>query len=103
MSGIYAACLTRHTRLGPATSETRAVTAAFGLKRFAIAGGAVIAALFITLMVFPFFVPATNVRDAVKTEIHALTGLNPTLRGGVSVSLFPHPSVSFHDVALGDA
>jgi AsmA protein len=78
------------------------VTAAFGLKRFAIAGGAIIAALFVTLMVFPFFIPAATVRDAVKTEIHAVTGLDPTLRGGVSVSLFPHPSVSFHDVLLGD-
>jgi AsmA protein len=78
------------------------VTAAFSLKRFAIAVGAIIAALFVTLMVFPFFVPAATVRDAVKTEIHAVTGLDPTLRGGVSVSLFPHPSVSFHDVVLGD-
>jgi len=79
------------------------VTAAFSLKRFAIVGGAVIAALFVTLMVFPFFVPAATVRDAVKTEIHAVAGLDPTLRGRVSVSLFPHPSVSFHDVLLGDA
>jgi AsmA protein len=78
------------------------VTAPIGLKRFAIAAAAVSAALFVTLMVFPFFVPATAVRDAVKTEIHAVTGLNPTLRGSVSVSLFPHPSVSFHDVLLGD-
>ncbi len=78
------------------------MTAAFSLKRFAIAGGAIIAALFVTLMAFPFFVPAATVRDAVKTEIHAVTGLDPTLRGGVSVSLFPHPSVSFHDVLLGD-
>ena len=79
------------------------MTAAFGLKRFAIAAGAIIAALFVTLMVFPFFVPAAAVRDAVKTEIHAVTGLEPTLRGSVSVSLFPHPSVSFHDVLLGDS
>src|SRR5271155_594771 len=100
MSGIYGACLT--LRFGPATSETRAVTAAFGLKRFSIAGGAIIAALFVTLMVFPFFVPAATVRDAVKTEIHTVTGLAPTLRGSVSVSLFPHPSVSFHDVLLSD-
>ena len=67
-----------------------------------MAGGAIIAALFITLMVFPFFVPAATVRDAVKTEIRAVTGLEPTLRGGVSVSLFPHPSVSFRNVLLGD-
>lgn len=78
------------------------MTAAIGLKRFAIAAGAVIAALFVTLMVFPFFVPAATVRDAVKTEIRTVTGLEPTLRGNVSVSLFPHPSVTFHDVLLGD-
>jgi AsmA protein len=79
------------------------VTVAISLKRFAIAAGAIIAALFVTLMVFPFFVPAATVRDAVKTEIHAVTGLDPTLRGVVSVSLFPHPSVSFRDVQLGDS
>jgi AsmA protein len=79
------------------------VTAAIGLKRFAIAAGATITALFVTLMVFPLFVPAATVRDAVKTEIHGITGLDPTLRGSVSVSLFPHPSVSFHDVLLGDS
>ncbi len=79
------------------------MTAAIGLKRFAMAGGAIIAALFVTLMVFPFFVPAATVRDAVKTEIQAVTGLKPTLHGSVSVSLFPHPSVSFHDVLLGDS
>jgi AsmA protein len=78
------------------------VTAAIGLKRFAIAAGSIIAALFVTLMVFPFFVPAVTVRDAVKMEIRTVTGLEPTLRGKVSVSLFPHPSVSFHDVLLGD-
>jgi AsmA protein len=82
--------------------ETRAVTAAIGLKRFAIAAGAIIAALFVTLMVFPFFVPAATVRDAVKMEIRTVTGLEPTFGGNVSVSLFPHPSVSFHDVLLGD-
>jgi AsmA protein len=79
------------------------VTAAIGLKRFAIAAGAFIAALFVILMVFPFFVPAATVRDAVKMEIRTVTGLEPTLRGNVSVSLFPHPSVSFHDVLLGDS
>ena len=47
-------------------------------------------------------VPAEQVRDAVKAEIRAVTGLDPVLRGDMSVSLFPSGSVSFSDVALGD-
>ena len=37
------------------------------------------------------------------SEIRAVTGLNPTLRGRVSVSLFPSGRVSFADVMLGPA
>src|SRR5436853_4506146 len=46
--------------------------------------------------------PADAVREAVKAEIRAVTGLDPVLRGGTSVSLFPTGAVSFDDVALGD-
>ena len=46
-------------------------------------------------------------RDAVRmqaiSEIRAVTGLSPTLRGKATVSLFPRGSVSFDDVILGDA
>ena len=52
------------------------MTAAIGLKRFAIAAGAFIAALFVILMVFPFFVPAATVRDAVRWRSMRLPGLN---------------------------
>jgi AsmA protein len=78
------------------------VTAAKGLKRLAIAVAAVAAAAFATLIGLSFLIPAATVRDAVKREIRAATGLDPTLRGAISVSLFPHASVSFHDVLLGD-
>ena len=78
------------------------MTAATGLKRLAIAVGAVIAAGFITLIGLSFLIPAASVRDAVAREIHAVTGLDPVLRGGVSVSLFPSGTASFHDVLLGD-
>lgn len=60
------------------------------------------AAAFATLIGLSFLIPAATVRDAVKKEIRAVTGLDPTLRGAISVSLFPHASVSFHDVLLGD-
>ena len=37
--------------------------------------------------------PADAVREAVKAEIRAVTGLDPVLRGGASVSLFPTGTV----------
>jgi AsmA protein len=78
------------------------VTAANGLKRLAIAVAGLVAAVFVTLVGLSFLIPAATVRDAVKKEIKAVTGLDPMLRGAVSVSLFPHATVSFRNVLLGD-
>jgi AsmA protein len=78
------------------------VTAATGLKRLAIAVAAVIAAVFVTLVLLSFLIPAASVRDAVAKEIRAVTGLEPVLRGDVYVSLFPSGAVTFHNVLLGD-
>ena len=78
------------------------MTAATGLKRLAIAVSGVAAAVFATLVGLSFLIPAATVRDAVKKEIHDVTGLNPVFRGGISVSLFPHASVSFRDVVFGN-
>jgi AsmA protein len=75
---------------------------AIGLKRIVIAVAAVVAAVFITLVALSFFVPAASVRDAVTKEIRAVTGLDPVLRGDVSVSLIPSGTVSFRNVLLGD-
>ena len=46
--------------------------------------------------------PAASVRDAVDREIHAVTGLDPVLRGSISISLFPSGTVSSHNVLLGN-
>ena len=78
------------------------MTAATGLKRLAIAVGAVSAAVVISLVGLSFFIPASKVRDAVAKEIHAVTGLDPVLRGDMSVSLFPSGTVTFHNVVLGE-
>jgi AsmA protein len=78
------------------------VTAATGLKRLAIAAAAMVAAAFVLLIGLSFLIPAATVRDAVKREIKAVTGLDPTLRGDVSISLFPYGAVSFRDVLLDD-
>jgi AsmA protein len=43
-----------------------------------------------------------TLRRQAISEIRAVTGLNPLLRGETTVSLFPRGTVSFADVALGD-
>ena len=78
------------------------MTAATGFKRLAIAVAAMLAAAFAMLAALVLLIPAGSVRDAVSKEIHAVTGLDPVLRGRVSVSLFPSGKVTFHDVLLGD-
>src|SRR5581483_7282646 len=54
------------------------------------------------LLLLSLLMPADTVREAVKSEIRAVTGLDPVLRGGASVSLFPTGKVSFDDVSLSD-
>jgi AsmA protein len=78
------------------------VTAATGLKRLAIAVAAVVSAALVTLIALSFLIPDASVRDAVKTEIHAVTGLDPLLGNDVSLSLFPSGTVRFRNVLLGD-
>jgi AsmA protein len=48
----------------------------------------------------PFLIRAEAVRDAVSAEIRFVTGLDPVLRGDVSVSLFPTGAANFSDVVL---
>ncbi len=78
------------------------MTVATGLKRLAIALAAVVAAAFVTLVALSFLMPAAAVREAVKSEIHAVTGLDPMLGDDVSLSLFPSGTVRFRNVVLGD-
>jgi AsmA protein len=78
------------------------VIAAVGIKRFGFIAAALAAVGICVLVILPFMVSADAVREAVKAEIRAVTGLDPVLRGAASVSLFPTGSVSFEDVSLGD-
>ncbi len=48
-------------------------------------------------------IPVDTVSEAVKTEIRAVTGLDPVLRGAVSMSVFPARTVTFSDVVLGES
>jgi AsmA protein len=76
--------------------------AASGIKRLALAVATLAAVASCILVIVPFLVPDDTVREAVKAEIRSVTGLDPVLRGGVAVSLFPTGNVSFEDVSLGD-
>ena len=79
------------------------MTAATGFRRL---GFALLAALAVgtgVLVTAGYLISPDAVHRQVLGEIRAVTGLNPILRGEVTVSLFPSGSVSFADVMLGDA
>lgn len=79
------------------------MTAATGIKRVGIAVASLLGAGLALLLILSVVIPADTVRDAVKAQIKEVTGLDPVLRGDVSVSLFPTGSVRFNDVSLGDS
>ncbi len=78
------------------------MTAATGLKRVGLLAAAVIAAGLAAFAVASLLVSADGARDAVKAQIRAVTGLDPVLRGPVTLSIFPTGVVTFSDVVLGD-
>ncbi len=78
------------------------MSAVTGFKRLGLAVCALIVGVFGALATVSFLLPKDQVREAVKGEIRAATGLDPILRGDVSVSLFPYGQVVLSDVVLGD-
>jgi AsmA protein len=52
---------------------------------------------------FSLLITADGIRDEVKAQIHATTGLDPLLGGRTRISLFPSGSISFDDVSLAAA
>ena len=79
------------------------MTAANGLKRLGLALVAVLAVGTAVYLTANVLISADAVRRQVLSEIRSVTGLEPTLNGAATVSLFPTGSVSFADVTLGDA
>jgi AsmA protein len=77
------------------------LSALTGFKRLGFAVVALLLTIFGVLGIVSLLVPAQQVREAITAEIRAVTGLDPVLRGNVSVSLFPYGKVSFSDVTLG--
>ncbi len=78
------------------------MSAATGIKRLGLAVAAVIAVGFGALLVASQLISADSVRETVKAQIRAVTGLDPVLSGDVTVSLFPSGRVRFREVSFGD-
>jgi AsmA protein len=78
------------------------VTAATGFKRLGYAVAAVIVFGTAALAAMSLLISNERVRESAKAEIRNVTGLDLTLRGDSTVSLFPTGSVSFSDVVLGE-
>jgi len=72
------------------------------VKRIAILVAAVLAACTTVIAAATHVIPADTFRDAIESQIRAVTGLDPLLRGPMAVSMFPVPTVQFADVALGE-
>jgi AsmA protein len=75
---------------------------AIGVKRIIVLLAVAVAAGVSAIAAATLMIPVDTVREAVKSEIRAVTGLDPVLRGPVSMSMFPAPTVSFSDVVLGE-
>ena len=73
-----------------------------GLMRLSLVIAAVFAAGIAALVGAAALIPPETVRQAIVANIRAVTGLEPTIRGDVAVTLFPQATVSFTDVALGE-
>ncbi len=75
---------------------------AISVRRLAILIAIVIATAIMAGVAATRVIPLDVVGDAVKTQIRMATGLDPILRGPVSISMFPAATVNFSDVVLDD-
>ncbi len=78
------------------------MTAATGFKRLGYAVAAVILLGTAAIAAMSLLISNEQVRESAKAEIRNVTGLDLSLRGDSTVSLFPTGSVSFSDVVLGE-
>jgi AsmA protein len=74
-----------------------------GLKRFVLLIAIAAAVGAAAVVVAKHAIPVDTVTAAVKSEIGAVTGLDPVVRGPVSMSVFPARMISFSDVVLGES
>jgi AsmA protein len=77
-----------------------AVTMAQGMKRLGTPIAALLGVALVGLIASSWLINRDALREAVEAQIHAVTGLDLTVKGSVDISVFPGSYVSFHDVGL---
>src|SRR5216684_1786654 len=76
------------------------LTMARGMKRLGMPIAALLGVALIGLIATSWFINRDALRQAVETQIRAVTGLDLVIKGNIDVSVFPASYVSFHDVGL---
>jgi AsmA protein len=76
------------------------LTMAQGLKRLGMPVAAFFGVALIGLIATSWFLNRDALREAVETQIRAVTGLDLVIKGKIDISVFPASYVSFHDVGL---
>src|SRR3954447_12993844 len=71
-----------------------------GMKRLGMPIAALLAVALVGLGATSWFLNRDALRQAVETQIRAVTGLDLVVKGNIEVSVFPGSYVSFHDVGL---
>lgn len=76
------------------------VTMAQGMRRLGTPIAVLLGIAFVALLASSWLVNREALRQAVESQIRAVTGLELVVKGHIDVSLFPGSYVSFHDVGL---
>src|SRR5215831_5130479 len=79
-----------------------ALTMAQGMKRLGTPVAALLGLALVALIACSWLINRDDLREAVEAQIHAVTGLDLVVKGGIDISVFPGSYVSFHDVGLKD-
>jgi AsmA protein len=72
------------------------------MKRLGTPVAALLGLALVALIACSWLINRDDLREAVEAQIHAVTGLDLVVKGGIDISVFPGSYVSFHDVGLKD-
>ena len=73
---------------------------ALGMKRLGIPIAALLGVALLGMIANSWFINRDALRQAVESQIRAVTGLDLVVKGNIEISVFPGSYVSFHDVGL---
>jgi AsmA protein len=97
--GFGAPCHPHHQR-SDRFDQDMSLTMAQGIKRLGTPIAALFGLVLAGLIASSWLINRDALRQAVETQIRAVTGLELEVKGPIEVSVFPGSYVSFHDVGL---